>query len=72
MTNELHIELKPDVFGTIDELLPEFPFEEGQAFLSFRSGLIVIDLASAEDSSLAQDWYLNENDAVLSYYVVED
>jgi hypothetical protein len=72
MKNELHIELKPDAFGAIEELLPDFPLAEDQSIISFRSGLIVIDLGEADDSSAEQDWYLNDNDFVISYYVVED
>lgn len=70
MTNELHIQIRPGVIAEVDELLSDFPFEEGQSIVTFTGDLIVVDLGEAEDTNYVQDWYLNSNDDVLSFYVV--
>lgn len=72
MSAELHIELKPDVIGSPEDILGEFPFSEGQSIVSSGNGMIIINLGDAEDTNYVQDWYLNENDDVFSFYVVAD
>lgn len=72
MSAELHIELKPDVIGSPEDILDEFPFGEGQSIVSSGNGMIIINLGDAEDTNYVQDWYLNENDDVFSFYVVAD
>lgn len=69
---ELHIQLKPGVFGEPDDIVGDFPYEEGQSIVSFAAGVIIIDLAEADDTNYVQDWYLNSNEDVTSYYIVED
>lgn len=72
MSSELHIRLHEDVNELPDEILGSFPFEEGQAIVSFQAGIIVVDLGTADDTTYVQDWYLNSHDSVLSFYVVEE
>jgi len=72
MNNQLHIQIRPGVIDEPEVLLENFPFEEGQSILSFAGGVIIIDLGSFEDTNYMQDWYLNSNEDVQSFYVVED
>jgi hypothetical protein len=72
MTYELHIQIRPGVNDLPDEILADFPFEPGQSILTYSSGTIILDLGEADDSNYVQDWYLNSNEDVQSYYVVED
>lgn len=72
MSTELHIHIHEDTLQTPEDLLAEFPFEEGQSIVSASGGIIVVDLASAEDTNYVQDWFLNSLDDVSSYFVVED
>lgn len=72
MTTELHIQIAPDTFEPAETILADFPFEPEQSIVSFSGGIIVIDLGGADDSTYVQDWYLNNNELVQSYYVVED
>ncbi len=72
MSNELHIHIRPGVNDLPEDILADFPFEEGQSILTYASGVIIIDLGEAEDTTYVQDWYLNSNDDVQSFYVVED
>ncbi len=72
MSAELHIQIKPGVFGEPDDIVGDFPYEEGQSIVSFAAGVIIIDLASADDTNYVQDWFLNSNEEVASYYIVAD
>lgn len=72
MNNELHIELKPDVIETPEDLFMDFPYQPGQSIISFAGNMVIINLGEEDDTTTAQDWFLNENDAVMSYYVLED
>lgn len=72
MSNELYIHLHPDVKGAPDDILADFPFEPGQAVLSFTGEIIIVGLGDAEDTSYVQEWYLNGNDDIQSFYIVED
>lgn len=70
MSAELHIQLKPDVIDPAEDILSDFPFNPGQTIISSGGGMIIIDLDGADDTSYVQEWYLNENDDVLSFYVL--
>lgn len=72
MSIELYIHLHPDVSGSIEEILAGFPFEEGQNIVTYSGGVIVVSLGDADDTNTVQDWYLNSNEDVQSYYIVED
>lgn len=72
MSAQLHIELKPDVLASAEDILEGFPFDPDQMVISQGGGMIIVDLATAADTNYVQDWYLNENDDVLGFYVVED
>lgn len=72
MQHELHIHLYPEVYGPPDEILAGFPYSDGQNVLTYSHGLIVIDLAAADDTSLEQEWYLNDSGDVQSFYIVDD
>lgn len=72
MSVELHIQLKPDVVDAPEDILSDFPLNPDQSIIASGNGVIVINLGDADDTSYVQDWYLNENDDVLSFYVVED
>jgi hypothetical protein len=72
MSVELHVQINPGSVGEPEELLAGFPFEPGQSIVTYAGGIIVIDLAGADDTTYVQDWYLNSNDDVFSFYVVED
>lgn len=72
MSAELHILLKPDVVDPPEDILEDFPFDTGQSIISAGNGSIIINLSDAEDTNYVQDWYLNENDEVLSFYVIGD
>jgi hypothetical protein len=72
MAYELHILIRPGVNDLPEDILADFPFEAGQSILTYSSGTVIIDLGGADDSNYVQDWYLNSNDDVQSYYVVED
>jgi hypothetical protein len=72
MTTELYIQLHQDVTGSPDDILADFPFDEGQRIISFTGGLIVVDLGEADDTNTMQEWYLNSSEDVQSFYVVED
>lgn len=72
MRAELHIQIREDTLETPDDLLAEFPFEDGQSIVSAEGGVIVVDLGDADDTNYVQDWYLNSLDEVASFYVVED
>lgn len=71
MANELHIHIRPGVVAEPEDLLEGFPFEEGQSIVTFSGDLIIVDLGETEDTNYVQDWYLNSNDDVMSFYVVE-
>jgi hypothetical protein len=70
MTAELHIRLHVDVIDAPDVILGDFPFEPGQAILSYMSDLVVVDLGEFDDTNPIQDWFLNSLDEVMSFYVV--
>ena len=72
MSNELHIRLHEDVVISPHDVLDGFPLEENQRIISFVGGVIVVDLAGADDTTYLQDWFLNNNDAVYSYFIVEE
>ena len=72
MRNELHIQLHQGVNGAPDDILEGFPFGDGQSIIQFAEGLIVIDMADAEDTTTEQEWFLNGSEDVLSFYIVED
>lgn len=72
MSNDLYIHVHPDVMGPAADILGDFPFEPDQSIVSFSGGVIVVSLGEAEDTNYVQDWYLNANEDVQSYYVVED
>ncbi len=72
MSNELHIHIRPGITDPPEEILADFPFEEGQSILTYSSGVIVVDLAGADDTTYVQEWYLNSSDDVQSFYIVED
>lgn len=72
MSNELYIHLHPDVKGAAEDILADFPFEPGQSILSFTGEIIIVGLGDSEDTSYVQDWYLNSNDDIQSFYIVED
>ncbi len=69
---ELHIRIHEDAIEPPDEILKDFPFEEGQSIVSYQAGIIIIDLGEAEDTSYVQEWYLNSHDSVFSFFIVED
>ncbi len=71
MSNELHIQLKPDVVDPPEDILDGFPFEQGQSIVSYSAGIIIVTLGEADDTNYVQDWYLNSNDEIYSFYVVE-
>lgn len=71
MPAELHITLHPEAEDP-EDVWGEFPFEPGQKVLAQSRGLIIIDLAGADDTTPVQDWYLNEHDEVFSFYIVDD
>lgn len=71
MSYELHIHVRPGVIAEVDDLLAGFPYEENQSIISFTGDLIVVDLGEADDTSYVQEWYLNSNDDIQSFYVVE-
>jgi hypothetical protein len=72
MATELHIQLFPGVVGLPEDILSAFPFGEGQSIVSFAGGVIIVDLSAADDTTYEQDWFLNGNDEVQSFYIVED
>jgi hypothetical protein len=72
MNNELHIHIRLGVNDPPEDILADFPFEPGQSIVTFASGIIIIDLGEAEDTTYVQDWYLNSHEDVQSFYVVED
>jgi len=72
MGAELHIRIHEDVIETPDDILKDFPYEEGQSIVSYQSGVVVIDLGEADDTTYVQEWYLNSHDSVLSFFIVED
>lgn len=72
MGTELNIRIHEDAIEPPDEILKDFPFEEGQAIVSYQAGIIVIDLGEAKDTNYVQEWYLNSHDSVLSFFIVED
>jgi len=72
MSAELHINLHEDTLVPPEDLLAEFPFEDSQVIVSASGGVVVIDLAGADDTNYVQDWFLNSLDEVSSFYVVED
>lgn len=72
MSIELYIQLHPDVIGAAEDILADFPFEPGQSIISFSGGLIVVGLGDEDDTNYVQDWYLNSNDEIQSFYIVED
>lgn len=71
MRIELYIQLHPEVVGAPDDILAGFPFEEGQRIISFGEGSIVVDMATADDTSTEQEWFLNGSEDVFSFYIVE-
>ncbi|NLG96260.1 MAG: hypothetical protein GX491_02760 [Chloroflexi bacterium] len=72
MSAELHITVRPGILEPPEDLLDGFPFEPGQSIVAFTSGVIIIDLADADDTTYVQDWFLNSHNDVMSYYVVGD
>jgi len=72
MSTELYIHLHPDTTGSADDILADFPFEVEQSIISYSGGVIVVSLGDADDTNYVQDWYLNSNDDIQSFYVVED
>lgn len=72
MSIELYIHLHPEVTGTAEDILADFPFEPGQTIVSFTGGVIIVSLGEADDTNYVQDWYLNSSDDIQSFYVVED
>ena len=72
MANELHIHVRPGVVDEPEDLLGNFPFEEGQSIITFSGDLIIVDMGDAEDTNYVQDWYLESNDDVMSFYIVEE
>ncbi len=72
MSNELHIHIRPGVTDPPEDILADFPFEEGQSIVTFAGGVIIIELGDADDTNYVQDWYLNSQEDVQSFYIVED
>jgi hypothetical protein len=72
MDPELHIRLHQDAFGSLDDILKDFPFDPGQAVVSIMGGVIVIDLAGSEDTNILQEWFLNNSDDIEAFYIVDD
>jgi hypothetical protein len=72
MSNELHIHIMPGINDPPEDILADFPFEDGQSIVTFAGGVIVIDLGDADDTTYVQDWYLNSHEDVQSFYVVGD
>ena len=72
MSIDLYIHLHPDASGSIEDILADFPYAEGQSIVSYSGGVVVVSLGDADDTNYIQDWYLNSNEDVQSYYVVED
>lgn len=70
MNNELHIQIRPGVVEDPEDILENFPFEDGQSIISFAGDTIIINLGEAEDTTYVQDWYLNSNEDVMTFYVV--
>lgn len=70
MNNELHIQIKPEVPDAAEEILDGFPFEEGQSIVSYAGGVVIVDLAGQEDTSISQDWFLEDQEDVLSFFVL--
>lgn len=71
MGAELHIRLHSDSVTPADEILSSFPFDPGQAVVSYLGDIIVVDLADSEDTNYIQEWFLNSHDDVMSFYVVD-
>jgi hypothetical protein len=72
MRTELHIRMHPEIVDPADEILSDFPLEEGQSIVSILGDLVVVDLGDQEDTNDIQDWFLNSLDDVLSFFVVGD
>jgi hypothetical protein len=72
MSNELHIHIRPGITDPPEEILADFPYEDGQSIATFAGGVIIIDLGEAEDTNYVQDWYLNSHEDVQSFYIVEE
>lgn len=72
MQNELHIQLKPDVFELPEDILANFPYLPGQSIIKASSSLVVVSLGDEDDTNYEQDWYLNSSEAVESYFVLGD
>jgi hypothetical protein len=70
MNSELHIRIHPDVVDPPEDILSDFPFEDGQRILTSMGDMVIVDLADQEDTNEIQDWFLNSLDDVLSFYVV--
>ncbi len=72
MNNELHIQIKPEVPYPAEEILDGFPFENGQSIISYAGGVVIVDLANEEDTNTSQDWFLEGNEDILSFFVLGD
>ena len=72
MSIELRIHINPDVIGSAEAILADFPFEENQSIVTFAGGVVIIDLAGEWDTNYVQEWYLNNHDDVQSFYIVDD
>jgi len=72
MSPELHIRIHADSIASIDAILTDFPYEPGQAVISYMGDAIIVDLAGCQDTNYIQEWFLNSNDDVMSFYVVDD
>lgn len=72
MNPELHIRIHADSISSIDEILADFPYEPGQMVVSYMGDAIIVDLAGYQDTNYIQEWFLNSNDDVMSFYVVDD
>lgn len=72
MSCELFIQLHPGASGTAEEILADFPFDSGQSIVTFGNGAIVVSLGEADDTTCVQEWYLNNNEDIQSFYIVED
>lgn len=72
MANELHIQLHGDLVDDPQAILSDFPFEPGQSILAVRGDMVIVQLGEADDTTYVQEWYLNGNDAVFSFFIVEE
>ena len=71
MPPELHIHIHPSTPDP-EDVISAFPFEDGQSVIAQAGMIVMIDLAGADDTSTAQEWYLNGHEGVYSFYIVDD